>query len=226
MVAGSRTDLKAAYYTAYLALHYFALQRQQPPDQQSTPGSNHSKSLIFISSLVAYMDYAETMYTSSKFGVRGLFRSIRTKAREQHDVRCNNIAPWHLRTAQTAALHKHFQARGLQEGKGYTFASLETLVEAVCQCAVNEEFSGKQCLSSSAPDLQAPAQREALSSHRSPHLLTPLRFTCPGRSIAIMPEGYVDLNEDFEDGYAGPEVTKVLQRRYDAGDQMYDPSKE
>lgn len=36
-----------------------------------------------------------------------------------------------------------------------------------------------------------------------------------------MPEGYVDLKEDFEDGYAGPEVTKALQRRYDSGDQMY-----
>ena len=36
-----------------------------------------------------------------------------------------------------------------------------------------------------------------------------------------MPEGYVDLKEDFEDGYAGSEVTKALQRRYNAGDQMY-----
>lgn len=144
MIADHWADLQTAYYTAYLALHYFALQRQHATNQQSAPGSSYSKSLIFISSLVAYMDYAETMYTSSKFGVRGLFRSIRTKAQEQHNVRCNNIAPWHLRTAQTAALHEHFQARGLQEGKGYTFASLETLVEAVCQCAVTEDFSGKQ----------------------------------------------------------------------------------
>ena len=35
-----------------------------------------------------------------------------------------------------------------------------------------------------------------------------------------MPEGYIDLNEDFESGYAGPEVTTVLQRRLDAGDHM------
>lgn len=48
---------------------------------------------------------------------------------------------------------------------------------------------------------------------------------CIGRSFAIMPEGYVDLKEDFEHGYGGPESTKTLQRRYDDGDQMYDPAK-
>lgn len=50
------------------------------------------------------------------------------------------------------------------------------------------------------------------------HLVTKI---ASGRSFAIMPEGYVDLKEDFHDGYAGLEVTKALQRRYDAGDQMY-----
>ena len=38
-----------------------------------------------------------------------------------------------------------------------------------------------------------------------------------------MPEGYVDLKEDFENGYAGLGFTKTLQRRYDNGDHMWDP---
>ena len=37
-----------------------------------------------------------------------------------------------------------------------------------------------------------------------------------------MPEGYLDLKEDLEDGYAGSEMAKTLQRRYDAGDHMYE----
>ena len=89
------------------------------------------------------MDYSDSTYTSSKYGIRGLFRSIRDRARQQQNVRCNNIAPWHMKTAQTGPLEKHFQSRGLKEGQGYTFASLDILVEAICQCVVNQEISGK-----------------------------------------------------------------------------------
>lgn len=88
------------------------------------------------------MDYTDTSYTTSKYGVRGLFRSIRARAREQQNIRCNNIAPWHMKTAQTQALEKHFQSFGLEEGRGYNFARLEILIAAVCELAVNENLSG------------------------------------------------------------------------------------
>lgn len=195
------------YYTASLALHYFQSGRQTGASSGSDATNDDSKSIIFISSLAAYMDYTDTPYTSSKYGVRGLFRSIRTRAKNQN-VRCNNIAPWHMKTAQTKALEEHFGSRGLQEGRGYTFAGLEILIEAVCQFAVDRSLCGML------PSLlsQCEELRYCLST-----LLTFPR----GRSFAIMPEGYVDLKEDFDEGYAGLEVTKALQRRYDAGDQMY-----
>lgn len=133
--------LPIVYYTACLALHYFQ-SGQQTPSQGSDTKNDVSKSIIFISSLAAYMDYTDTSYTTSKYGVRGLFRSIRARARDQKSVRCNNIAPWHMKTAQTQGLEKHFQSFDLEEGKGYTFVQLEILIEAVCQFAVNKDLNG------------------------------------------------------------------------------------
>lgn len=202
--------LPIVYYTACLALHYFKSGRQTP-SQGSDARNDDSKSLIFISSLAAYMDYTDTSYTTSKYGVRGLFRSIRARARDQQNVRCNNIAPWHIKTAQTQGLEKHFQAFGLKEGSGYTFVRLEILIEAVCQFVANKNLNG----TSSSPFLKLNDRRRR--NYTLHHVLT----LSAGRSFAVMPEGYVDLKEDFEDGYAGLEVTKALQRRYDAGDQMY-----
>ena len=48
-----------------------------------------------------------------------------------------------MKTAQTAPLEERFQARGLREGKGYAFTSVDVLVEALFLCAVNEDISGK-----------------------------------------------------------------------------------
>ena len=92
------------------------------------------------------MDYPNSSYTSSKYGIRGLFRSIRTKARQQQNVRCNNIAPWHMKTPQTAGLEKMLQAKGYQDGNGYTFTKVDVLVDAACRCAVDEGCDGESVL--------------------------------------------------------------------------------
>ena len=41
-----------------------------------------------------------------------------------------------------------------------------------------------------------------------------------GRSFAIMPEGYYDLNDDLEKGHGGETLLALLSKRMEAGDQL------
>ena len=90
-------NLTGVYYGAYLALHY------------------RVKALVLVASLAAYVDYpGHTQYVVSKFGVRGLFRSLRAKGRkEEVGTRVNLVAPWvseagHLILVELFLLHSHF----------------------------------------------------------------------------------------------------------------------
>lgn len=64
-------NLKGSLYTSALALHYF----------RGEAGQGRDKSLIFVSSLAGYIDETHnSVYTASKFGTRGLWRSTRVRA--------------------------------------------------------------------------------------------------------------------------------------------------
>ena len=41
-----------------------------------------------------------------------------------------------------------------------------------------------------------------------------------GRSFAVMPEGYYDLNDDLEKGHGGETLLALLTKRMEAGDQL------
>ena len=83
-----------SYYTAKLAQLYFAL--------PGSPPISEPKSLILISSLVAYMHTPlMSSYTASKFGVRGMFHSIRPIFADR-GMRVNLIAPWIMDTPLAA----------------------------------------------------------------------------------------------------------------------------
>ena len=70
-------------YTSHLAFWYF---RKQNQDQ-----GKKDQSLVLQSSLAGYLDLIGTpQYTSAKFMVRGLMRTLR-----HSDVRVNVIAPWY-----------------------------------------------------------------------------------------------------------------------------------
>ena len=80
-----KTNLIGAAYTATLANFYLPRQPQ---------GEDRGRCIIFTASLAGYMDQAGSpQYNASKWGVRGLLRSIRTSGPAQ-GVRVNLIAPW------------------------------------------------------------------------------------------------------------------------------------
>jgi 5'-hydroxyaverantin dehydrogenase len=130
-------NLNGTLYTTSLALHYF---REQP----GTASPPRDKSLIFVSSLAGYIDDTHnSVYTASKFGVRGLWRSIRAKAESDMGVRCNLIAPWAVKTPMTEPILGMLDSLGIKEGEGITFASEETVVQAVVRCVGDAGISGK-----------------------------------------------------------------------------------
>jgi NAD(P)-dependent dehydrogenase (short-subunit alcohol dehydrogenase family) len=62
-------NLKGALYSVALALHYFHL----PSKGRKDSPQEEDKSLIFVSSLAGYIDDRHnSVYTASKFGMRGL----------------------------------------------------------------------------------------------------------------------------------------------------------
>ena len=138
-------NLMGVYYSAYLALNYFRLppHSSQPTDTLSAPAS---KSLIFINSLAGYLDFSNhTTYAMSKFGARGIFRSIRSETKKA-GVRCNLIAPWLVRTPLTAPLEHKLP----REGHGMSWARVEDVVACTGRAAVDEELDG-ECFPSQPP---------------------------------------------------------------------------
>jgi len=128
-------NLIGVYYSAYLALNYFRL---RPGNEEKNTSS--FKSLSFINSLAGYLDFPNhTTYNASKFGARGIFRSIRNSTKDI-GVRCNLIAPWLVRTPLTIPLQHKFP----EGSKGIHWAKVEDVVEAVGKCVVDEKINGEQ----------------------------------------------------------------------------------
>ena len=137
-IQGLSVNLTGVYYSAYLALNYFRLPSllSQPGD---VPSSSTDKSLIFINSLAGYVDFPlHTTYNVSKFGARGLFRSIRSETK-QAGARCNMIVPWLVKTPMTEMLQHKFP----KEGKGISWARVEDVVECVSRVAVDSNVDGE-----------------------------------------------------------------------------------
>lgn len=123
-------NLTGVYQCAYLALYYFRLPSQ--------PTQTFKKSLVLVSSIFGYMDVPNnTGYNVSKFGIRGLFRSLRGHGYKVNS-RVNNLAPSYICSPMTAEI--------LKERK-VPWSSIESLVEGVGKCAVDEGTDGK-CTSS------------------------------------------------------------------------------
>jgi 5'-hydroxyaverantin dehydrogenase len=140
-------NLTGVFYTASLALYYFRV----PPKTSSTNGpttnGSHAdgekadKSLVFISSLAGYIDLPwASAYNAAKFGVRGLWRSLRggvSGLSPQHNIRVNLIAPWFVKTPMTSAI-----ASKIDE-LGYEWATVEGVVDGVVRCAADAGIKGR-----------------------------------------------------------------------------------
>jgi len=78
-------NLTGLLYTVKLAIHYF---RRQPVEP------SRDRCLILKSSLAGYVDLPGSIqYNASKFGVRGVMRSLRRTSWKE-SIRVNLVAPW------------------------------------------------------------------------------------------------------------------------------------
>ncbi|KAF1927274.1 NAD(P)-binding protein [Didymella exigua CBS 183.55] len=127
-------NLKGVYYTSYLALHYFRLNRH----------SALAPSLVLIASLAGYVGFpSSATYSMSKFGVRGMFFGTRDRAAAANPpVRVNLVAPWFISTAMTAdETFVASEAGAMMKTMGS--AQLDGVVQAVMHFSADETAHGR-----------------------------------------------------------------------------------
>lgn len=128
-------NLKGTLYTTTLALHYL----------RSTSSSSN-KSFLIVSSMAAYVDDThDTSYTASKFGLRGLFRSLRRDADTKFHIRINALCPWAMRTPMTEPILAQLAAMGIEadHGNGITLVTHEVLTQAAAWTVVDRAVCGR-----------------------------------------------------------------------------------
>ena len=124
-------NAKGVYYTSKIAQHYFGL----VPDGQEQEKVHPRKTLILIGSLGGYLEFNNAEYCSSKWAVRGLFRSIRSMM-EDLGYRVNLIAPTIMDTPMSNDFAEICRAKGIPVG------NVSDVVDAVIRCAANDTICG------------------------------------------------------------------------------------
>lgn len=104
------------------------------------PGTGRTKTVILIGSLAGYCG-AESSdeYTTSKFGVRGLFRGLR-KQTASLGVRLNLVAPFYAETPMTAV------AAPILKEVGIPMVTVDQVVKAVSILATDEDIWGRSLM--------------------------------------------------------------------------------
>ncbi|KAK6368210.1 hypothetical protein LTS17_009951 [Exophiala oligosperma] len=142
-------NLTGLYETAYLALWYLstthrALSEHGKKLRETTQCLPTSKSLILIGSSVSYADAPLfTDYQASKFGVRGLFRSIRHRSLVDLNIRVNMLAPSFVCTPLVPPALALLAKSGVEPGKGLNFVDIESVVDVAMRFAVDENLHGR-----------------------------------------------------------------------------------
>ncbi|KAK4552508.1 hypothetical protein LTR86_010352 [Recurvomyces mirabilis] len=160
-------------YTAKLAMWYFTKQHSQ------AQGKQEDQVLVLQASIAGYVDLAGVaQYTSSKFAVRGLLRSLRQTA-GMSGARVNLIAPWYI---DTAIIPDESRIAIKESGTG--FAELADVGPTLLRIVADKEVQGK-------------CSRQLSLCDRL------LNDILPGRALAVFPRswpeaprGYVDLDAD------------------------------
>ncbi|KIX99561.1 uncharacterized protein Z520_05137 [Fonsecaea multimorphosa CBS 102226] len=123
-------NLVGALYTIKLALFYFR--------KQSSSGPVQDQNLIFTGSTAGYMDFpGAPQYTSSKYGLRGIMKSLRWTEIE-FGTRTNYIAPWFVRTSITSETAKQFL-----DALGTEFADVDDAGRCVMRIVSDPNVNGR-----------------------------------------------------------------------------------
>ncbi|KAJ9663822.1 hypothetical protein H2198_000582 [Neophaeococcomyces mojaviensis] len=137
-------NLDGVVKSTYLALHYFRL----PAAEGTDAPKSTKKNLILCASLAGYVDYPSTMYCVSKFGVRGLFRSLRGVAVKDpsSNLTVNVVCPGYTQTPMVLGSSKDdgTRSKAIQAitEKGL-WSKLEHVVDFASLCATNDEVNGR-----------------------------------------------------------------------------------
>ena len=127
-------NVKGVYYTAKLAQHYFGLSTGSAESDGSS--EKFRKCLILISSLVAYIPYPQIVdYPTSKWAVRGFFRSIRPQM-EDLGYRVNLIAPDIMDVGMSTGILSVYKENNIPIGNS------ADAVQAAIRCAACDSLSG------------------------------------------------------------------------------------
>jgi len=128
-------NITGVLYTTNLALHYFHKDSQVPKESPAAK-PEQTRHLIFMGSLTSYFELPfATDYQTSKFAVRGMWKSLRTKAAAFGGrINMNLLVPNFidtplLPTGMVADLEK----QGVRLGK------VEDVVAAMMRCVGDEE---------------------------------------------------------------------------------------
>lgn len=132
-------SLKGCYYTTQLAAYYL-----HSPAHAIHPAPNHPpepcnipNSLILTSSMAAYSAMSlRADYCAAKFGVRGIFKSVRTQFVTK-GIRVNMLSPGYILTPLLAG-----RVDDVIDG-GYKFGKLEDVVEAVMLMTSRQDMTGR-----------------------------------------------------------------------------------
>ncbi|KAI1615924.1 hypothetical protein EDD36DRAFT_414842 [Exophiala viscosa] len=121
-------NLTGLLYTVKLAIHYF---RRQPVEP------SRDRCLILKSSLAGYVDLPGSIqYNASKFGVRGVMRSLR-RTTWKESIRVNLVAPWYIRTPILSPM-----AQKYLDDSGVGFALVEDCCRAMLLLATDTKING------------------------------------------------------------------------------------
>jgi 5'-hydroxyaverantin dehydrogenase len=127
-------NLYGLFYSTHLALYYFK--------KTAKPGDKSPKHLILVSSLAGYVSLNQVAdYVASKYGVRGLWRTIRYSPQILGDdmprFRTNLICPTYIKTDMTKS------AQPVLESMGITLGEIPDVVAGVMRCACDESIEGR-----------------------------------------------------------------------------------
>lgn len=126
-------NLVGGYYTSMLALHYM-----KDSLSPRAKGAHCPKSLLFTGSMASYRAIIfGPDYSVAKFGIRGLFKSLRGAPGAAWGVRVNMIAPAYLLTPMTKTRQKSI------ESLGFEFTDLRLVEQAAIRLMGDEGMTGE-----------------------------------------------------------------------------------
>jgi len=125
-------NLVGVMYTIKLALHYFRRQNFL------NKGEALDQLLVLQGSLAGFIGLPGALqYQSSKYGLRGMLRSLRL-SEWQHNIRVNYIAPWFIQTKILSnAVVEHLKQGNME------FATVEDSAVALMKFASDTSIAGR-----------------------------------------------------------------------------------